>query len=105
MRRIRSEEKTRNDIWAVDCGFPGVETQMPAMLTEAECGSHVNLRTMCAGASFNPAKIWGLYPRKGAIQPGADADLALVDLDREWTIDDAKIQSRSKISRLGTAAK
>ena len=30
------EEKTRNDIWTVDCGFPGVETQMPLMLTEVD---------------------------------------------------------------------
>ena len=45
-----------------------------------------------------PAKIWGLYPKKGAIQPGADADIALVDLAREWTIDDAKLQSRAKIT-------
>ncbi len=33
-----SEEKTRNDIWTVDCGFPGVETQMPLMLTEVNAG-------------------------------------------------------------------
>jgi dihydroorotase len=45
-----------------------------------------------------PAKIWGLYPKKGAIQPGADADIALVELAREWTIDDAKLQSRAKIT-------
>jgi dihydroorotase len=49
-------------------------------------------------SSFNPAKIWGLYPRKGVIQPGADADIAVVDLDREWTIDDAKLQSLSRIT-------
>jgi len=49
-------------------------------------------------SAANPAKIWGLHPRKGTIQPGADADLALVDLGRTWTIDDAKLQSRSKIS-------
>ena len=53
---------------------------------------------MCAGAPLNPAKIWGLYPRKGVIQPGADADIAVVDLDREWTIDDAKLQSLSRIT-------
>ena len=46
----------------------------------------------------NPAKIWGLYPRKGTLTVGSDADIAIVDLNREWTIDDAKIQSRSKIS-------
>jgi dihydroorotase len=91
------EEKTRNDIWAVDCGFPGVETQMPAMLTQVNKG-RMSISDYVRWSAFNPARAWGLYPRKGAIAPGADADLALVDLTREWTIDDAKIQSRSKIS-------
>ncbi len=91
------EEKTRGDIWEVDCGFPGVETQMPAMLTEVNAG-RMSICDYVRWSSFNPARIWGLFPRKGAIAPGADADLALVDLSAEWTIDDAKIQSRSKIS-------
>ena len=38
------EEKTRNDIWTVDCGFPGVETQMPLMLTEVNAGRMIDLR-------------------------------------------------------------
>ena len=38
------EEKTRNDIWTVDCGFPGVETQMPLMLTEVAAGRYQRLR-------------------------------------------------------------
>jgi dihydroorotase len=91
------EEKTRNDIWSVDCGFPGVETQMPLMLTEVHNG-RFSICDYVRWSAFNPARTWGLYPRKGAIAPGSDADLALVDLDRGWTIDDAKIQSRSKIS-------
>jgi dihydroorotase len=91
------EEKTRNDIWAVDCGFPGVETQMPLMLTE------VNQRRMSIcdyvrKTSFNPAIVFGLYPRKGAIQFGSDADLAIVDLSRTQMLDDAALHSRSKIS-------
>jgi dihydroorotase len=91
------EEKTRNDIWTVDCGFPGVETQMPLMLTEMNAGRF----TICdyvRWSAANPAKIFGLYPRKGVIQPGAEADIAIVDLARSWTIDDAKLQSRSKIT-------
>ena len=91
------EEKTRNDIWSVDCGFPGVETQMPLMLTETHNG-RFSVCDYVRWSAFNPARTWGLYPRMGAIAPGSDADLALVDLDRAWTIDDAKIQSRSKIS-------
>jgi dihydroorotase len=91
------EEKTRNDIWTVDCGFPGVETQMPMMLTEVAAGRY-SISNYVRWSAANPAKIWGFYPRKGVVQSGADADLALVDLDREWTIDDAKLQSLSRIT-------
>ena len=91
------EEKTRNDIWAVDCGFPGVETQMPLMLTAVNEG-RLSLTDYVRLSAANPAKTWGLYPRKGALQPGADADLAIVDLLRAHTIDDAALQSRSKIT-------
>ena len=91
------EEKTRNDIWSVDCGFPGVETQMPLMLTERAKG-RFSICDYVRWSAANPAKTWGLYPRKGVIAPGADADIAIVDLARSWSIDDAKIQSRSKIS-------
>jgi len=91
------EEKTRNDIWTVDAGFPGVETQMPLMLTAVNAG-RMSICDYVRLASAAPAKIWGLYPQKGVIQPGADADIALVDLETEWAIDDAKLQSRAKIT-------
>jgi dihydroorotase len=91
------EEKTRNDIWAVDCGFPGVETQMPLMLNEVNNG-RMSISDYVRKSAFNPARIFGLYPHKGAISPGSDADLALVDLARDHVIADAALQSRSKIS-------
>jgi dihydroorotase len=91
------EEKTRKDIWTVDCGFPGVETQMPLMLTEIAAG-RASLQNYVRWSAENPAKRWGLFPRKGALLAGSDADLAIVDLARELTIDDGAIQSRSKIS-------
>src|SRR5262249_52423223 len=87
------EEKTRNDIWTVDCGFPGVETQMPLMLTEVAAG-RMSICDYVRRSAANPAKIWGLYPRKGVIQAGTEADIAVVDLARTWTIDDARLQSR-----------
>ncbi|WP_315834725.1 allantoinase AllB [Bradyrhizobium prioriisuperbiae] len=91
------EEKTRNDIWSVDCGFPGVESQMPLMLTEVAAG-RASISDYVRWSAVNPAKTWGLYPRKGVIQPGADADIALVDLTRQWALQDSQLQSRSKIS-------
>jgi dihydroorotase len=91
------EEKTRNDIWTVDCGFPGVETQMPLMLSQADAG-RFTVTDYVRWSAASPARIWGLYPRKGVIQPGSDADIAIVDLAREWSIEDAKLQSRSKIT-------
>jgi dihydroorotase len=91
------DEKTRQDIWTVDCGFPGVETQMPLMLTEINRG-RATIEDYVRWSAESPAKIWGLYPRKGALTVGSDADIAIVDLNRTWTIDDAQIQSRSKIS-------
>ena len=90
-------EKTRNDIWTVDCGFPGVETQMPLMLTEVAAG-RMSICDYVRLSAAKPAQIWGLYPRKGLIAAGADADLAVVDIERAWSIDDARLQSRSKIT-------
>jgi dihydroorotase len=91
------EEKTRNDIWTVDAGFLGVEIQMPLMLTEIARG-RASICEYVRWSAVNPAKIWGLYPHKGVIQVGADADLAIVDLKRNWTIRDADLHSTSKIS-------
>jgi len=90
-------EKTRNDIWTVDCGFPGVETQMPLMLAAVNAG-RMSISDYVRWSAVNPARIWVMFPRKGIVQVGSDADLALVDLGRKWTIDDEQLQSRSKIT-------
>jgi len=92
-----ADEKSRNDIWTVDCGFPGVETQMPLMLTAVNAG-RLSICDYVRLSAAAPAQIWGLYPRKGTLQPGADADIAIVDLAHAWSIEDAKLQSRSKIT-------
>ena len=91
------EEKTRSDIWTVDCGFPGVETQMPLMLS-ALAEHEATICDYVRWSAWNPARSWGLAPHKGAVQVGADADLALVDLNRTMRIDDHALHSRSKIS-------
>ena len=91
------EEKLRGDIWTCDCGFPGVETQMPIMLTEVERG-RMTINDYVRWSAVNPAKAWRLYPRKGTLQVGADADIVIVDLGIDDVIDQATLHSRSKIS-------
>ncbi len=55
------EEKMRGNIWSCDCGFPGVETQMPIMLTEVNRG-RMSIGDYVRWSAVNPAKAWGLYP-------------------------------------------
>ena len=92
-----AEEKTRASVWQCDCGFPGVETQMPLMLTEMNRG-RMTISDYVRWACVNPAKAWGLFPNKGVIQPGADADIVLIDAKRDASIDQSQLFSRSKIS-------
>jgi dihydroorotase-like cyclic amidohydrolase len=74
-----------DDIWKASGGHPGLETMLPALLTQVNAG-RIQLERLVALTSEHPARILGLYPRKGAIQPGADADLTLVDLERETVL-------------------
>ena len=91
------EEKMRESIWACDCGFPGVETQMPLMLTQVN-QERLTLQEYVKWSSVNPAKAWGLYGEKGVIKVGALADIVLVDMNRVGLLNQGKLQSISKIS-------
>ena len=91
------EEKRRANIWDCGCGFPGVETAMPLMLTAVNEG-RMTLGQYVRASSANPARAFGLYPRKGVLQVGSDADIAVVDLTRHGLIAAERLHSRSKIT-------
>ena len=78
------EEKSRglNDIWEAPFGLPGVETVYPLMLTGANQGL-VSLERLVAVRSQIPAQVYGLWPRKGNLNVGADADFILIDMEAE----------------------
>jgi dihydroorotase len=86
------EEQYNDIIWEADCGFPGVETQMPLMLTAVSEG-RITLQDYVRLSAVAPAKAWGLYPHKGALVVGADADIAIVDLERCDVIDQQALHS------------
>ena len=59
---------------------------LPMMLSEGVNKGRISIERLAQVASENPARIFGLYPKKGAILPGADADLVVVDLKRRAKI-------------------
>jgi dihydroorotase len=91
------EEKTRPVIWDADCGFPGVETQMPLVLTEVAAG-RLSLEDYVRLSAENPARAFGLAAAKGRIEPGMHADIAVVDLGRREVIRAAALHSRGKVT-------
>ncbi len=67
-------------------GLPGIETRLPLLFSEGVGKGRIDLTTFVALTATNPAKIYGLYPRKGTIAVGADADLVVWDDERELTL-------------------
>jgi allantoinase len=92
-----TEDKERGwkDIFKAPSGGVGVETHLPLMLDCVNRGM-INLERLVDVFSANPAKILNLYPRKGAITLGSDADLVVVDLKRDYEIKGERLHSKMK---------
>jgi allantoinase len=82
------------DVWQAWGGISGVQTMLPLLLHEGVHRRGLQLPRLVSLTSANPARRLGLYPTKGALRPGSDADLALVDLDAEWTLQSADLKTR-----------
>jgi D-hydantoinase len=78
------KEAGKDDIWKAPNGIPGNQIMLSVFLDGVNKGL-VSLERIVEVSSYNPAKIYGLYPRKGVIQLGADADLTIVDMALEKT--------------------
>ncbi len=76
-------------------GIPGVETTVRLMLNAVSDGV-LTLNQLVHICCEQPARVFSIYPRKGCIQVGADADFIVVDMDREETLRDADIVSKCK---------
>ncbi len=91
------EEKAGNRIWDIACGFPGLESQLPILLSLVNEGL-MPLTRYVQVSSANPARAFGLYGTKGVLCPGADADITLVDMNRRETLSAARLSSKGKVS-------
>jgi len=72
-----------DNIWDAWGGIPSIETMLPIVLSEGVNKNRITLRRAAEVLSENPAKRFGLYPRKGHIKVGADGDFTIVDLSAE----------------------
>jgi dihydroorotase len=92
-----AEAKRAASIWDVPGGFAGVETLLPLLLTEVNEG-WLTLERLVSATSERPARAWKLWPRKGAIAVGSDADLTLVDLQRPGVVNATALHGKNNLT-------
>jgi dihydroorotase len=94
----RAAEKRAASIWDVPSGFAGVETLVPLLLTHSVNSGRMTLEQFVRVSSEGPAKAWSLYPRKGAIEIGSDADFTILDLHRNAVIRAQHLHGKNNLS-------
>jgi dihydropyrimidinase len=90
-----SEQKAawNGDFRKIPFGMPGVETMVPLMYTEGVGKRGLTVNQLVALISTNPAKLFGMYPDKGTIAVGSDADLVVFDPEKKVTLRAADLQT------------
>jgi dihydropyrimidinase len=80
------KELGRERFTLIPNGLPSVEERLPIVYSHGVVPGHLSMNRFVELVSTNPAKLMGLYPRKGSIAPGSDADLVILDPTVEWTM-------------------
>ena len=84
------------NIWTSFPGIPGTETMVPIIVSEGYNKGRLSLHRLVEVLSTNAAIHYGLYPKKGAMMVGSDADFTVLDLEKEWVVDETKTQCKAK---------
>ncbi|MBW2528276.1 MAG: dihydropyrimidinase [Deltaproteobacteria bacterium] len=86
---FNTEQKAmwNGDFTKMAFGMPGTETMMPTIYTHGVKAGRFDLNHMVRLCATNPARLHGLYPKKGTIAPGSDADIAIIDPDKKKKVD------------------
>ena len=92
-----SPEEKNKPLWEAPAGMAAIET-MPMVMLNAVNEGKITLNLLVSVLSEEPAKLFGTYPQKGAIQVGTDADLVLVDMEKEYVFHQEELHSRTKLS-------
>ena len=89
-------EKSASSVWDVKVGVPGLETTLPLMLTDVK-KNRLSLAQVVQLLAEKPAEIFGLNDC-GRLEQGKNADLTVVDFNRQFKIDASKFKSKAKFS-------
>jgi dihydropyrimidinase len=79
----------------IPMGLPGLETLLPIVFTHGVLAGRISTAEFVAHCCSNPARLMGLYPRKGVIAPGSDADIAIIDPRRQIEVDCATMETNA----------
>jgi dihydropyrimidinase len=80
------QEKERGGLWDSIVGFSGTGAILPIMVDEGVLKRRISWERMAQVCAENTARIFGIYPKKGVLSPGSDADIVIIDPYREWTM-------------------
>ena len=92
---VAQKAEGARDFRKIPYGVPGLETEMRVVYSEGVARGRISLQTFVSAFATTPAKLFGLYPRKGTIAVGSDADLLLLDPAGTQTIDERTLHSRA----------
>ena len=92
------KQKGEVDIWQAWGGVAGIQATLPVLVSDGVHARGLSFERIAHLTATAPAQAFGLYPRKGAIAVGADADFALVDPAQQWTLGANELETRSGIS-------
>jgi len=88
------KDRWRGDFTRIPYGVPGVETLLPSIYTYGVCKGRMDLKEMVRLLCENPARLMGLYPRKGTIREGSDADLVVLNPKQKRVLDFRRLEGR-----------
>jgi len=92
------KQKGADDIRQAWGGVAGIQATLPVLITDGVHARGLSFERIAHLTATAPAQAFGLYPRKGAIAVGADADFAIVDPQRAWTFAADELETRSGVS-------
>ena len=89
------KQQGAQDFTRCPSGAPGVEERLTLLYSEGVARRKITLPQLVKYACANPARVAGLYPKKGVIRTGADADLVILDPEKEWTLTTQRLHGAS----------